>query len=111
MKMQSKSVLFGVKSSAGSVDGNSDDFTTFYLPADFAASASTKAMGIVTVPYKLGTSKEFDKWAHLEKSFPASGIPVDCEFDVVAGKNAQGKDEAKLVLLSIKPTAAAARPV
>lgn len=106
MKMQSKSTLYGIKASKGDVDGNKYDFSTFYLPAEFATNTNSKAMGAVTVPYKCGDSLEFDKWAHLAKSWPVSGVPVDCEFDVVLGKDAQGKDAPKLVLLSIKPQAA-----
>jgi len=103
MKMQSQSTLFGIKASEGEYEGNKFSSTTFYLPADFASNANTKAMGAVTVPHKFGDASEFQKWAHLEKSFPASGVPVNCEFDVVVGKDAQGKDSAKLVLVGIKP--------
>ena len=104
MKMQSTSTLFGIKASEGEMEGTKYSSTTFYLPADFASTTNTKAMGAVTVPYKFGDASEFQKWAHLEKSFPASGIPVNCEFDVIVGKDAQGKDSAKLVLVGIKPT-------
>jgi hypothetical protein len=109
MKMQSQSTLYGLKASQGEMEGKTYSSTTFYLPADFASTTNTKAMGAVTVPYKFGDASEFQKWAHLEKSFPAAGIPVTCEFDVVAGKDAQGKDSAKLVLVGIKPTPAPAR--
>lgn len=103
MKMQSASTLFGIKASQGEVEGNKYSSTTFYLPAEFTSTANVKALGNVTVPYKFGDASEFDKWAHLEKSFPVSGIPVVCEFDVTVGKDAQGRDAPKIVLLSIKP--------
>lgn len=103
MKMQSKSTLYGLKPSFGEVEGNKYDFTTFYLPAEFATNTASKAIGCVTVPYKFGDSTEFDKWAHLANSWPVGGLPVDCEFDVVLGKDAKGKDAPKLVLLGIKP--------
>jgi len=107
MKMQSQSVLHGIKSSEGEMEGKKYSSTTFYLTADFASGVSTKAIGSVTVPYRLGDALEFQKWAHLEKSWPATGVPVQCEFDVVVGKDAQGKDAPKLVLLGIKPLAKA----
>lgn len=105
MKMQSASTLYGIKSSKGEYEGNKFSSTTFYLPAEFASNGNSRAMGAVTVPYKCGEAEEFDKWAHLANSFPPGGIPVLCEFDVVLGKDAQGKDAPKLVLLSIKPQA------
>ncbi len=103
MKMQSASVLFGIKSSKGEIEGTKYSSTTFYLPAEFTSTSNVKAIGNVTVPYKFGDASEYDKWAHLEKSFPPGGIPVMCEFDVTVGKDAQGKDAAKLVLVGIKP--------
>ena len=109
MKMQSNSTLYGIKASDSEFEGKKYSSTTFYLPAEFAQGGPVEAMGAVTVPYKLGDSGEFKKWAHLKSGFPVGGVPVACEFDVVVGKDAQGKDSAKLVLLSIKPSAAPAR--
>ncbi len=107
MKMQSTSTLHGIKASEGEYEGKKFSSTTFYLPADFATGGTGKAMGSVTVPYKLGDASEYKKWEHLEKAFPPAGIPVLCEFDVVVGKDAAGKDAAKIVLLSIKPQSVA----
>lgn len=107
MRMNSQSTLYGIKASEGQVEDNKFSSTTFYLPADLAANASSKTMGIVTVPYKMGDASEYKKWEHLEKSFPPGGIKVDVEFEIVAGKDAQGRDAAKVVLASIKPTATA----
>ena len=101
------STLFGIKATAGEVEGNKYSSTTFYLPADLGNTANVKALGTVTVPYKFGDVSEFDKWAHLEKSWPAAGLPVLCDFDVVQGRDAQGKDAAKLVLLGIRPASSA----
>lgn len=103
MKMQSQSTLFGIKASSGDFEGKSYSSTTFYLPAEFGQGGNTKAIGAVTVPYKLGDASEFEKWAHLSHSWPVAGVPVQCEFDVVVGKDAQGKDVPKIQLLSIKP--------
>jgi len=107
MKMQSTSTLFGIKAAKGEVDGNKYSFTTFYLPAEFGQTGEQKAIGTVTVPYRFGDASEFDKWAHLAHSFPVGGIPVLCEFDVIVGKDAQGKDAPKITLIGIKPAAAA----
>lgn len=109
MKMKSQSTLHGIKATEGEIEGNKFSSTTFYLPADVASNASVKAMGAITVPYKMGDASEYQKWAHLEKAFPATGVPVECEFDVVAGKDAQGKDAAKIVLVGIKPLSATAQ--
>jgi hypothetical protein len=111
MKMKAQQVLFGIAGSEGEVEGNKYSSTTFYLPADLANSANKKTLGVVTVPYKFGDASEFQKWAHLEKSWPATGVPVDVEFDIVAGKDAQGRDSAKVVLVGIqirRPAGAAA---
>lgn len=99
---------FGIKQSQVEFDGKKYSSTTFYLPADLAESASGKTLGVVTVPYKCGDAQEFDKWAHLKNSFPASGVPCLAEFELVAGKDAQGKDSGKLTLISIRPASAAA---
>jgi hypothetical protein len=102
------SVCFGIKESAGEFDGKAYSSTTFYLPADMAKSGSGRAIGSVTTPHKFGDATEFKKWEHLEHSFPAGGLPVLCDFDVVAGRDANGKDQAKLVLVGIKPAPAPA---
>lgn len=107
MKMQSASTLYGIKASKGDYEGTKFSSTTFYLPADFATNTNVKAMGSVTVPYKFGEAEEFDKWAHLAKSWPVGGVPVMCDFEVVLGKDAQGKDSPKIVLCGIRPAAAA----
>lgn len=102
MKMQSQSILFGIKASEGNYEGTAFSSTTFYLPAEFATGGNVKAIGLVTVPYKFGDASEYKKWEHLEKAFPASGVPVVCDFDVVVGKDANGRDAPKIVLLGIK---------
>jgi hypothetical protein len=103
MKMKSESVLSGIKASEGEFEGTKFSSTTFYLPAEFSSGGKAKAIGSVTVPYKCGDATEFKKWEHLEHSWPSAGIPVMCEFDVVVGKDAQGKDTPKIQLLSIVP--------
>ena len=106
MKMLNvQSTLFGAKSSSGDYEGKAFSSTTFYLPADMAQSASSKAIGMVTVPYKCGDHTEIQKWLHLEKSWPVGGVPVLCDFEVVQGRDAQGRDSGKLQLLAIRPVA------
>lgn len=105
--MNQPSVLMGIKQSAVDIDGKKYSSTTFYLPADLAGNGAGKALGLVTTPYKFGDATEFEKWAHLEKSWPASGVAVSVDFDVVAGKDAQGKDTSKLQLIGIKPAPSA----
>lgn len=97
------SVCYGIKESKGEFEGRVFSSTTFYLPADMAGNGSGRAIGSVTTPHKFGDASEFEKWSHLEKSWPVSGVAVLCDFDVVAGKDANGKDSAKLLLVGIRP--------
>ena len=99
MKMKNTAVLHGIKSSKGEIEGRGFDSTTFHLSVDIASSQSGDSIGVVTRPFKCGTSEEFKKWQHLKASWPATGIPVVCEFDVVAGAD----QSSKLTLLAIKP--------
>jgi hypothetical protein len=98
------STCYGIKQSESEYEGKKFSSTTFYLPADLAANANGKTLGVVTVPYKCGDATEFDKWAHLSKSWPLTGgIPVLADFEMVAGRDAQGRDSGKLVLTGIRP--------
>lgn len=99
MKMTSIAVLHGIKSSKGEIEGRGFDSTTFHISVDLGQSTMGESIGVVTRPFKCGTSEEFQKWAHLKNSWPLSGVPVECQFDVVAG--AEGA--AKLTLLAIQP--------
>jgi hypothetical protein len=99
MKMQSRAVLHGIKSSKGDIEGRAYDSTTFHLSVDLGQSSNGESIGVVTRPFKFGTSEEFQKWAHLKNSWPLGGVLCDCEFDVVAGAD----NSAKLTLLGIKP--------
>lgn len=99
MKMQSNAVLHGIKSSKGEIEGRGYDSTTFHLAVDLGQSSNGDSIGTVTRPFKFGTSEEFQKWQHLKNSWPLGGVPVVCEFDIVAGAD----NAAKLTLLGIKP--------
>lgn len=100
MKMQSHAVLHGIKSSKGDIEGRPYDSTTFHLSVDLGQSGNGESIGVVTRPFKCGTSIEFDKWKHLKAGWPLGGVSVNCEFDIVAGAD----QTAKLTLLSIKPS-------
>lgn len=103
MKLQNVAVLHGIKSSKGEIEGRGYDSTTFHLSVDLGQSSNGDSIGVVTRPFKCGTSEEFKKWAHLKNAWPLGGVPVQCEFDIVAGAD----QTAKLTLLSIKPATAA----
>lgn len=101
MKMHSRAVLHGIKSSKGDIEGRAYDSTTFHLSVDLGQSGNGESIGVVTRPFKFGKSDEFHKWAHLKNSWPIGGVMCDCEFDIVAGAD----NSAKLTLLGIKPAA------
>ena len=76
MKLQSQAVLHGIKSSKGEIEGRGYDSTTFHISVDLGATSNGESIGVVTRPFKCGTSEEFKKWAHLKNNWPATGIPV-----------------------------------
>jgi len=100
--MMNKAVLHGIKSAKGEIDGRGYDSTTFFLAVDLGQSQNGESIGVVTRPFKFGDSKEFGKWAHLKNSWPATGVPVDVEFDAIAGAD----NAVKLSLVAIKPSKA-----
>lgn len=104
MKIKNQVLCTGIKASKGTIDGGmSYDSTTFHLIVDVAENSTGGSIGAVTRPFKCGTSAEFDKWAHLKNSWPAGGLLVDAEFDLVAGAD----NKSTLQLLSVKPAPAA----
>lgn len=107
MKFQSIVVCTGIKESKGEYEGRAFSSTTFHLIVDVAENSSGRSIGAVTRPFKFGDASEFDKWAHLAKSWPATGLPCAAEFDIVAGAG----NDSKLTLLGIKPAPAPAKPV
>jgi hypothetical protein len=104
-----KVICHGIKQSATEFDGKKFSSTTFYLPAELAESAAGKTLGAITVPYKFGDATEFEKWGHLRNSWPEGGVPVLVNFELVSGKDAQGKDTGKLQLMGIKPASPVSR--
>lgn len=99
MRIPSKAVLHGIKSSKGDFEGRGYDSTTFHISVDLGESSNGESMGAVTRPFKLGTSEELQKWIHYKQKWPLGGVVVDCEFDIVAGAD----QSSKLTLVSIKP--------
>lgn len=99
MKFKQNALCTGIKESKGEFEGRAFSSTTFHLIVDIAESGSGRSVGNVTRPMKCGDASEFEKWAHLAKSWPVGGLLCECEFDIVAG--AENKTELKL--LGIKP--------
>lgn len=98
-----KVICHGIKQSAVEFDGKKFSSTTFYLPAELAESSAGKTLGAITVPYKFGDASEFEKWAQFQNTWPETGMPVVVQFELVSGKDAQGKDTGKLALTGIRP--------
>ena len=107
--MKAQSVLHAVKASEGDFEGRKFSSTTFYLPASFGASSNGKSIGNVTVPYKFGDASEFTKWEKMGPNWPASGVPVEVDFEITVGRDAQGRDAPKIQLVGIKPLPPGAR--
>jgi hypothetical protein len=105
MKFSNTAICTAIKESKGEIEGKSFSSTTFHLSVDLAENGAGRSIGVVTRPFKFGDASEFDKWAHLAKAWPATGLPCSCEFEVVAGAD----NTSKLVLLGIKPAAAQAK--
>jgi hypothetical protein len=102
MKFSNTALCTGIKESKGEFEGKAFSSTTFHLIVDVAENGAGRSLGSVTRPFKFGDATEFDKWAHLSKSWPLGGVPCSCDFEVVAGSD----NTSKLVLLGIKPAAA-----
>ncbi|EJL82433.1 hypothetical protein PMI15_03036 [Polaromonas sp. CF318] len=101
MKMKSQAICTGIKESSGTFEETKKAFssTTFHLIVDVAENSAGRSIGSVSRPFKFGDATEFEKWAHLGKSWPVTGLLCDCEFDVVAGAD----NASKLTLVGIKP--------
>ncbi len=106
MKFTNVALCTGIKESKGDFEGKAFSSTTFHLIVDVAENGAGRSLGSVTRPFKFGDASEFDKWAHLSKSWPIGGVPCACEFEVVAG----AENTSKLVLLGIKPNVPSRAP-
>lgn len=102
MKFKTLAICTGIKESKGQFEGRDFSSTTFHCVVDVAENSAGRSIGAVSRPFKCGDASEFEKWVHLAKSWPATGLAVECEFDMVAGSD----NATKLVLLSIKPNTA-----
>lgn len=103
MKFSNTAICTGIKESKGEMEGKAFSSTTFHLIVDVAENGAGRSIGAVTRPFKYGDASEFEKWAHLSKSWPVGGLPCACDFEVVAGAD----NTSKLVLLGIRPNTAA----
>ena len=101
MKFSNQALCTGIKESKGEFEGKGFSSTTFHLNVDVAENGAGRSLGTVTRPFKFGDASEFEKWAHLKNSWPASGLICKCDFEVVAGAD----NSSKLVLLGITPAA------
>ena len=99
MKFNITAICTGIKESKGEFEGKGFSSTTFHLIVDVAENGAGRSIGAVTRPFKFGDASEFEKWSHLSKSWPVTGLPCSCDFEVVAG----AENSSKLVLLGIKP--------
>ena len=99
MKFSNTAICTGIKESKGEFEGKGFSSTTFHLIVDVAENGAGRSIGAVTRPFKFGDASEFEKWVNVGKSWPASGLPCACDFEVVAGSD----NSSKLVLLGIKP--------
>lgn len=98
MKFTNKAICTGIKESKGEIEGKKFSSTTFHLSVDLAENGAGRSLGVVTRPFKFGDADEFEKWAHLSKSWPVGGLMCECDFEVVAG----AENASKLVLLGIR---------
>lgn len=103
MKMQSAVLCTAIKESSGTFEGKPFSSTTFHLHVDMAENSAGRAIGVVSRPFKLGDSSEFEKWAHLKSAWPATGLPCLATFEVVAGAD----NASKLMLLDLRPASQA----
>lgn len=99
MKFKNEVLCTGIKESKGEFEGKPFSSTTFHLNVEVAENGAGRSIGTVTRPFKFGDASEFEKWAHLSKSWPVGGLPCIGDFEVVAGAD----NKSNLVLLGIRP--------
>lgn len=105
MKFKNQALCVGIKESKGEFEGRSFSSTTFHLVVSLSENSSGRSLGNVSRPFKYGDAHEFDKWAGFESKWPVAGMLVDCEFEIVASRDSNGRESSDLKLLSIKPAA------
>lgn len=107
MKMKSTIICTGIKESSGVFEETKKAFssTTFHLIVDVAENGAGRSIGAVSRPFKFGDATEFEKWAKLKDKWPVTGLPCECEFDMVAGP----ENTTKLTLTAIAPAAQSPR--
>ena len=82
--------------------GDRLDYTEFHLATRLGGA---DGFGVVTQPYRFGTSKDAELWPELRDSRPDSlrPLPVEVDIDLVS----DGKGKSRVQLLSIKRLASA----
>lgn len=101
MKFKNQAICTAIKESKGEIEGKAFSSTTFHLNVDLAENGAGRSIGTVTRPFKFGKADEFDKWAHMGKSWPVGGLVCDCEFEIIAAAD----NKSVVTLLGIKPAA------
>jgi len=96
MRFQSEVIVQGIKRSKGEMDGVKYDSTKFYIDTDLD-DRSGNAKGKATTEYSMGSSDEYEHYAHLP--FPLKAMGTFSQ--VTTGK------VTKIVLEELKPVAAA----
>lgn len=83
--MKKKARLYAVESNKVTVEGRDFDSTKFHLSVDLGEKSTGIQMGVVTRPFKFGTSEEGAKWLQFKDLLAkGAGMPVEVEFDAVS---------------------------
>ena len=97
--MKKKARLYAIEANKVSIDGREFDSTKFHLAVDLGEKATGLQMGVVTRPFKFGTSEEGAKWAKFKDLLAqGAGMPVEVDFDAQATSTG-----VTLALVSIVP--------
>lgn len=103
--MKKKARLYAIEANNVTVEGRTFDSTKFHLAVDLGEKATGIQMGVVTRPFKLGTSEEGAKWAKYKDLLAqGAGMPVEVDFDAVSTSTG-----VTLALVSIVPDLPAAQ--
>ena len=97
--MKKKARLYAIEANNVTVEGRTFDTTKFHLAVDLGEKATGLQMGVVTRPFKFGTSVEGEKWVQYKELLAkGAGMPVDVEFEVQSTSTG-----VTLAILSIHP--------
>ena len=83
--MKKKARLYAIEANKSEFEGKTYDSTKFHLSVDLGEKATGLQMGVVTRPFKFGTSEEGQKWAKFKEILSqGAGMPVEVDFDAQA---------------------------